>query len=206
VTSHLLAQPRAPLPPRRRIAAALAALALILSAPAGVLEGRPEHPPKAFQAYGSGKVLKPEFNDLVRHADLIVVAKVVQIGGIAHPGPSRKRPSTRKYTYWERSYAMLRVEQVVKGKTSRSTLKVAFGSDLEGDKTSYQAGKRYIVFLTRPSKYPDAFTTTHFHYGEYRINDQGNAERVGDSSEISKPPDVVLENIRKAMGPPGKSR
>ena len=35
---------------------------------------------------------------------------------------------------------------------------------------------------------------------------QGKAERVADSSEISKPAGTVIDNIRKAMGPPGKGR
>jgi hypothetical protein len=166
----------------------------------------PEHPPKISQAYGSGKVLKPEFNDLVRHADLIVVGKITKIGDISHPGPSKNRPSSKKYTYWESNYALLQVEETIKGKPPKSEVKVAFHSDLEEDKTNYQAGKKYIAFLTHPAKYPDSYTTTHFHYGEYKINDQGKAERVGDFSEISKPSGEVIENIRKAMGPQGNGR
>jgi hypothetical protein len=203
-------KPRHPFPfprrPRRARPLLLLAGACLLLLPDPGLFARPEHPPKTSQSYGSGKVLKPEFNDLVHHADIIATGKVTEVGSIPHAGPSMKRPSSRKYTYWESSYALLRVEETIKGKAPGSTVKVAFHSDLEGDKTNYQAGKKYIVFLTNPAKYPDAYTTSHFHYGEYKINEQGKAERVADDSEISKPAEVVIENIRKAMGPPGKGR
>jgi hypothetical protein len=168
--------------------------------------GMPEHPPKTNQAYGSGKVLKPEFDDLVRHADLIVTGKVIKIGSISHPGPSKNRPSSKRYTYWESSYAILEVESTIKGKTPKAALKVAFHSDLEEDKTNYRVGTKYIAFLSRPSKYPDAYTTTHFHYGEYTIDDQGRALRMADTADISKPSTVVIERIHKAMGSQGKSR
>jgi len=195
------------LPSRRRpyeaTAAALLGLSLFI-VPAGGSVLAAGRPPKPAQSYGAGKVFKPEFKDLVRHADLIVVGRVSQIGGIPHPGPSRKRPGSRKYAYWEDSYALLHIEQVVKGKAPGGTVRVAFHSDLEGDKTNYQAGKKYIAFLLRPTKYPDSYTTAHFHYGQYRINDQGKAERVADPSEISKPSSTVIESVRKAMGPPGK--
>ena len=134
------------------------------------------------------------------------MGKVVQIGGIPHAGPSKKRPSSKKYTYWEDSFAILAVEETLKGKVSGARVKVAYHSDLEGDKTRYQAGKKYIAFLTKPTKYPDAYTTAHFHFGEYLINDQGKAERVADTSEISKPAEVVIERIRKALPPPGKGK
>ena len=39
-----------------------------------------------------------------------------------------------------------------------------------------------------------------YSFGEYRINDQGKAERVNDPSEISKPVPVLVDNIHKAMG------
>jgi hypothetical protein len=194
------------IPSRRRheaIAAALLGLAFVLTAAGGpvVAAGRP---PRPAQSYGAGKVFKPEFKDLVSHADLIVVGRVSQIGGIPHPGPSRQRPGSRKYAYWEDSFALLQIEQVVKGKAPGRSVRVAFHSDLEGDKTNYQAGKRYIAFLLRPTKYPDSYTTAHFHYGEYRINDQGKAERVADPSEISKPSSTVIDSVRKAMGSAGK--
>ena len=193
-------------PDRPRSVALWVLVALLGSAAGAPLAAKPESPPRSSPFYGSGKVLKPKFEDLVRRADLIVVGKVIQIGGIAHAGPSKHRPGSRKYTYWEDSYALLRVEEIVKGKAEKSTVKVAFHSDLEGDRTSYQAGKKYIVFLLKPSKYPDAYTTAHFHYGQYRINDEGKAEKVADPSEISKPAGTVIDNIRKAMGPPGKGR
>lgn len=193
--------------PRPRAVLLLVLASLLLAPTGGRLTARPEKPPKSSQSYGSGKVFKPEFKDLVRHADLIVVGRVVQIGGIPHAGPSRNRASSKKYTYWEDSFAMLEVEETLKGKKVKGArVKVAYHSDLEGDKTRYQAGKKYIAFLTRPTKYPDAYTTAHFHYGEYLINDQGKAERVADSSEISKPAEVVIENIRKALPPPGKGK
>jgi hypothetical protein len=192
--------------PRSRRAALIALACLLLSPAGGGPAGMPEHPPKSSQAYGSGKILKPEFDDLVKHADLIVLGKITQIGAISHPGPSKSRPASRKYTYWESSFALLNVEETIKGKAPKSTLKVAFHSDLEDDKTNYQTGKKYIAFLSIPTKYPDSYTTTHFHYGEYKINDQGKAERVGDFSEISKPAEVLIENIRKSLGPPGKGR
>ena len=198
--------PRIPVRPRRRRAALVALIALLWAAPGGPAGSAPEQPPKSAQSVGSGMVLKPKFEDLVRHADLIVTGKVIEIGGIPHPGPSKQRPSSRKYTYWEDSYAVLQVEETIKGRAGKPTLKVAFHSDLEGDRTDYQAGKKYIAFLLKPSKYPGIYTTAHFHYGEYRINDQGKAERVADPSEISKPAAVVIENIRKAMGQPGKGR
>lgn len=197
---------RLSLRPLSRSAALLALAALIGAASGGPAGSAPEQPPKAAQSVGSGTVLKPKFEDLVRHADLIVTAKVIEIGGIPHPGPSKQRPSSKKYTYWEDSYAVLQVEETIKGAAGKSTVKVAFHSDLEGDRTNYQAGKKYIAFLLKPTKYPGIYTTAHFHYGEYRINDQGKAERVADTSEISKPADVVIENIRKAMGLPGKGR
>lgn len=181
-------------------------VALLGSAAGPPLVARPESPSRTSPTYGSGNVLKPKFEDLVARADLILVGKVTQIGGIPHAGPSKQRPASRKYTYWEDSYALLQVEEIIKGKAPRPTVKVAFHSDLEGDRTRYQAGKKYIVFLLKPSKYPDAYTTAHFHYGQYRINDAGKAERVADSSEISKPAGTVIDNIRKAMGPPGKGR
>ncbi|HEV8336343.1 MAG TPA: hypothetical protein VGR67_08020 [Candidatus Polarisedimenticolia bacterium] len=196
------------IPSRRRpyetITAALLGLcSFLVTAAAGpaLAAGRP---PKPAQSYGAGKVFKPEFKDLVRHADLIVVGRVSQIGGIPHPGPSRQRPGSRKYAYWEDSYALLEIEQVVKGKAPGRTVRVAFHSDLEGDKTNYQAGKKYIAFLLRPTKYPDSYTTAHFHYGQYRINDQGKAERVADPSEISKPSSTVIDSVRQAMGSAGK--
>lgn len=184
-------------------AAALLVSWLIVPAAGGsvLAAGRP---PRPSQSYGEGKVFKPEFKDLVHHADLIVVGRVSQIGGIPHPGPSRKRPGSRKYAYWEDSFALLQIEQVVKGKAPGGTVRVAFHSDLEGDKTNYQAGKKYIAFLLRPTKYPDSYTTAHFHFGQYRINDQGKAERVADPSEISKPTSTVIDSVRKAMGTPGK--
>ncbi len=182
-------------------------VALLGSAAPAPVAAKPERPPRTSSStYGSGKVLKPQFEDLVRRADIILVGKVIQIGGIPHAGPSKRRPASRKYTYWEDSYALLEVEEILKGKAQKSTVKVAFHSDLEGDLTRYQAGKRYIAFLLKPSKYPDAYTTAHFHYGQYRINNEGKAERVADPSEISKPVGTVIENIRKAMGPPGKGR
>lgn len=192
--------------PRPRGAALLVLASLLLAPAGGRLAARPERPPKSTQSYGSGKVFKPEFNDLVRHADVIVVGKVVQIGGIPHAGPSKNRASSKKYTYWEDSFAMLEVEETLKGKIKGARVKVAYHSDLEGDKTRYQSGKKYIAFLTRPSKYPDAYTTAHFHFGEYLINERGKAERVADSSEISKPAEVVIENVRKALAPHGKDK
>ncbi|MCI0657755.1 MAG: hypothetical protein L0170_11880 [Acidobacteria bacterium] len=156
-------------------------------------------------SYGAGKVAKPEFKDLVRRADLIVMGKVVEIGPIAHSGPSRKRPKSKQYTYWESSFAVIRIEQTLKGKANGAKVKIAYKSDLEGDFTSYQAGKSYVVFLSNPRKFPDAYTTTAFHYGEYRINDKGRAERVHDASEMSKPLPVLYDNIRKALGKPGTS-
>ena len=86
-----------------------------------------------------------------------------------------------------------------------SRVKIAWKSDLEGDFTHYQAGKSYIVFLLSPKKFPDAYTTAAYHYGEYRINDQGRAERVHDPSEMSKPVPVLLDNIRKVLGKPAAS-
>ena len=201
-----LPSPRSAARPLSRGTALLALAVLLHAASVGPAGSAPEQPPKSAQSYGSGNVLKPKFEDLVRRADLIVTGKVIEIGGIPHPGPSKQRPSSRKYTYWEDRYAVLQVEETIKGRAGKPTLKVAFHSDLEGDRTDYQAGKKYIAFLLKPSKYPGIYTTAHFHYGEYRINDQGKAERVADTSEISKPADVVIENIRKAMGPPGKGR
>ncbi len=201
-----LASPRCALRSARRGAVLCFLASLVLAATPGGTAVASERPPKASQAYGSGKVLKPDFDQLVRDANLIVLGKVTQIGGISHPGPSKNRPSSRKYTYWEVSYALIQVEETIKGKAPHSQLKVAFHSDLEGDKTNYQAGKKYIAFLLNPGKYPDAYTTAHFHFGEYRINEEGKAERVADPSEISKPTEVVIENIHKAMGPPGKGR
>jgi len=193
--------------PYRPRSVAIGVLVALLGSAAGApLPAKPETPPRSSTTYGSGKVLKPKFEDLVRRADLIVLGKVIQIGGIAHPGPSKNRPASRKFTYWEDSYALLQVEEIIKGKAKKSTIKVAYHSDLEGDLTRYQAGKKYIVFLSRPSKYPDAYTTAYFHYGQYKINDEGKAEKVADPSEISKPVGTVIDNIRKAMGPPGKGR
>jgi hypothetical protein len=157
-------------------------------------------PPRGALSYGAGKVAKPEFKDLVRRADLIVMGKIVEIGPIAHSGPSGKRPKSKQYTYWESSFAVIRIEETIKGKANGAKVKIAYKSDLEGDFTSYQAGKSYVVFLTNPKKFPDAYTTTAFHYGEYRINDKGRAERVHDVSEMSKPLPVLYDNIRKAMG------
>lgn len=158
------------------------------------------------QGWGEGKVFKPKFEDLVRHADLILLGRVVQVGRIGHPGPSKSRPRSKRFAFWEDRFAVLRLEDTLKGKAPRDTVKIAYHSDLEGDRTAYQAGKRYLVFLLNPSKYPDSYTTAHFHFGEYRINDQGKAERVADSSEISKPIDVVVENVRKTLGRRGRSR
>ena len=73
---------------------------------------------------------------------------------------------------------------------------------MEGDLTNYQAGKFYVVFLLNPKKFAEAYTTAAFHYGEYRINDQGKAERVNDPSEISKPVPVLIETIRKSLEKP----
>lgn len=162
--------------------------------------------PPGSQGYGSGKVLKPDFDELVRHSHLIVLGKVIRVGKIDHPGPVKGRSASRKYAYWEDRFAILEIEKTIKGNASRRTIRIAFHSDLEGDKTDYQSGRQYLTFLIRPTKYPDAYTTAHFHYGEYRINDQGKAERVADPSEISKPPGQIIENIRKAMNPPGKRR
>jgi len=162
--------------------------------------------PRASRSWGEGKIFKPSFEDLVRHADLIVLGKVVQIGGIPHTGPSRSRPGSKGYTFWEDSFAILRIERTLKGKAARATVKVAFHSDLEGDLTKYQAGKIYLAFLLRPGKYPDSYTTAHFHFGEYRINDEGKAERVADPSEISKPTSVVLARIEEVLHPPERGR
>jgi hypothetical protein len=161
-----------------------------------------EQVPRGAISYGAGKVAKPEFNDLVHRADLIVLGKIVEIGPISHPGPSGKQPKSKQYTYWESSFAVIQVEKTLKGKAGGSKVKIAYKSDLEGDFTNYQAGKSYVVFLTNPKKFPDAYTTTSFHYGEFRINDQGRAERVHDTAEISKPLPVLEDNIRKALGKP----
>lgn len=158
------------------------------------------------QGWGEGNVFKPKFEDLVRHADLILLGRVIQVGRIKQPGPSKSRPRSKRYAFWEDSFAVLRLEETLKGRAPRDTVKIAYHSDLEGDRTSYQAGKRYLVFLVNPLKYPDSYTTAHFHFGEYKINDQGKAERVADSSEMSKPIAVVVENVRKALGRPGRSR
>ena len=186
----------------RKLLPVLGLLALFAGPAAAV----PERVPRASQSYGEGKILKPDFPDLVKRADLILLGRVIRIGGIPHPGPSKGRPRSRRFTFWEDSFAVLEIEQTVKGKAPGATVKVAFHSDLEGDKTNYQAGKRYVAFLLKPNKYPDAYTTAHFHYGEFRINEQGKAERVADPSEMSKPTAVILENIHKAMGPSGKKR
>ena len=164
-----------------------------------------EQVPRGAMSYGAGKVAKPEFKDLVQRADLIVQGKIVQIGPIAHSGPSGKQPKSKQYTYWESSFAVIQVEETLKGKARGAKVKIAYKSDLEGDFTTYQTGKSYVVFLTNPKKFPDAYTTTAFHYGEYRINDKGRAERVHDASEMSKPLPVLYENIRKAMGKPASS-
>ena len=162
-----------------------------------------EKAPRGAMSYGAGKVAKPEFKDLVRQADLIVRGRVVQVGGIPHSGPSKKQPRSKRYTYWESSYAVLEIEETLKGKKARGgRVKIAYKSDLEGDLTHYQAGKSYVVFLLNPKKFPDAYTTAAYHFGEFRINDQGRAERVNDASEISKPVPVLIENIRKALGKP----
>jgi hypothetical protein len=162
----------------------------------------PEHPPRGSIGYGAGKVTKPEFKDLVAGADLIVMGRIVQVGGISHTGPSGKQPRSKKYTYWESSYAVLQIEDTLKGKAPGAKVKIAYKSDLEGDLTHYQSGKSYVVFLMNPKKFPDAYTTAAYHFGEYRINDQGKAERVNDPSEISKPVPQLVENIRKALGKP----
>ena len=160
--------------------------------------------PSGAISYGAGKVAKPEFKNLVRKADLIVMGKIVQIGAIPHSGPSKKQPRSKQYTYWESSFAVLQIEETLKGKAG-AKVKIAFKSDLEGDFTNYQTGKSYVVFLTNPKKFPDAYTTTAFHYGQYKINDQGRAERVHDPSEMSKPVPVLKENIREAL-PKSSSR
>ncbi|MCI0407088.1 MAG: hypothetical protein L0191_00775 [Acidobacteria bacterium] len=164
-----------------------------------------EQVPRGALSYGAGKVAKPEFKDLVRRADLIVLGKIVEIGPISHSGPSKKQPKSKQYTYWESSFAVIQIEQTIKGKARGAKVKIAYKSDLEGDHTTYQAGKSYVVFLTNPKKFPDAYTTTAYHYGEFRINDQGRAERVHDSSEMSKPVPVLIDNIRKALGKPATS-
>ena len=166
------------------------------------LAAAPEQVPRGAIAYGAGKVVKPEFKDLVRWADLIVKGRVVEVGAIPHPGPSRNQPRSRRYTYWESSYAVLQIDESIKGKASSSKVKIAFKSDMEGDLTNYQAGKFYVVFLLNPKKFAEAYTTAAFHYGEYRINDQGKAERVNDPSEISKPVPVLIETIRKSLEKP----
>jgi len=124
----------------------------------------------------------------------------VGISPIPHAGPSRKQPKSRRYTYWESSYAILQIEETLKGRARSDKVKIAYKSDLEGDFTQYQAGKFYVVFLLNPKKFPDAYTTAAYHYGEYRINDQGKAERVHDVSEISKPVAVLIDSIRRALG------
>ena len=183
----------------------LLASALLLLAATAPLGAAPEKVPRGSVGYGAGKVAKPEFDDLVHKSDLIVVGRVLQIGGIPHPGPSRNRPRSKRYTYWEDSYAIIQVEQTLKGQAP-AKVRVAFHSDMEGDKTVYQAGKRYIAFLQRPGKYPDSFTTAGFHFGQFKINEQGKAERVNDPSEISKPVDTVVDKIRQSLRPrAGKS-
>lgn len=160
----------------------------------------PEQAPRGAIGYGAGKVVKPEFKDLVQKSDLIVRGKVLEVGGIPHAGPSGKQPRSKRYTYWESSYAVLQVEETLKGKPGGGKIKIAYKSDLEGDLTQYQAGKSYVVFLLNPRKFPDKYTTAGYHFGEYRINDTGKAERVNDPSEISKPVPVLVDNIHKAMG------
>jgi len=164
-----------------------------------------EQVPRGGISYGAGKVAKPEFKDLVRRADLIVLGKIVEIGPISHSGPSRKQPKSKQYTYWESSFAVIQIEQTIKGNARGTKVKIAYKSDLEGDFTSYQAGKSFVVFLTNPRKFPDAYTTTAFHYGEFRINDKGRAERVHDASEMSKPLPVLIDNIHLALGKPATS-
>jgi hypothetical protein len=164
-----------------------------------------EQVPRGGLSYGAGKVAKPEFNDMVRRANLIVMGKIVEIGPISHSGPSKKQPKSKQYTYWESSFAVLQIEQTIKGKAGVAKVKIAYKSDLEGDFTNYQTGKSYVVFLTNPKKFPDAYTTTAYHYGEFRINDQGRAERVHDPSEMSKPVPVLIDNIRKALGKPASA-
>lgn len=178
------------------LAAALLAAALLV----GLVFPAPEQPPRGSIGYGAGKVVKPEFKELVQTADLIVRGKVLEVGGIPHSGPSRSQPRSKKYTYWESSYAVLQIEETLKGKPGGRKIKIAYKSDLEGDLTQYQAGKSYVVFLLNPRKFPDKYTTAAYHFGEYRINDKGKAERVNDPSEISKPVPVLVDNIHKAMG------
>jgi hypothetical protein len=153
--------------------------------------------------YETGKVTKPEFKDLVHRASLIVKGRIVEIGPIPHSGPSAKQPRSKQYTYWESSFAILQIEETIKGRAPGSRVKIAYKSDLEGDFTQYQAGKSYVVFLLAPKKFPDAYTTASYHFGEYRINDQGRAERVNDPSEISKPVPVLIDNIRQVLAKPG---
>ena len=175
-------------------------LLFVLGVGGGV--ARPERVPRGSIGYGAGKVTKPELKELVAGADLIVVGRIVEVGGIPHSGPSRRQPRSKRYTYWESSYAVLKIEDTLKGKASGAKVKIAYKSDLEGDLTHYQSGKSYVVFLLNPRKFPDAYTTAAYHFGEYRINDQGKAERVNDPSEISKPVPQLVENIRKALGRP----
>ena len=160
----------------------------------------PEQVPRGSIGYGAGKVVKPDFKELVQKSDLIVRGKVVEVGGIPHAGPSGKQPRSKRYTYWESSFAVLQVEETLKGKPGGGRIKIAYKSDMEGDLTQYQAGKSYVVFLLNPKKFPDKYTTAGYHFGEYRINDNGKAERVNDPSEISKPVPVLVDNIHKAMG------
>jgi hypothetical protein len=176
--------------------------ALLLAAALGIIPvlPAPEQVPRGSMSYGAGKVVKPEFKDLVQRSDLIVRGKVLEVGGIPHSGPSKKQPRSKRYTYWESSYAVLQVEETLKGKPSGGKIKIAYKSDMEGDLTQYQAGKSYVVFLLNPKKFPDKYTTAGYHFGEYRINDKGKAERVNDPSEISKPVPVLVDNIHKAMG------
>ena len=166
----------------------------------GTVLPAPEQVPRGSIGYGAGKVTKPEFKEMVRRSDLIVRGKVLEVGGIPHSGPSGKQPRSKRYTYWESSYAVLQIEETLKGKPAGRKIKIAYKSDMEGDLTQYQAGKSYVVFLLNPKKFPDKYTTAGYHFGEYRINDQGKAERVNDPSEISKPVPVLVDNIHKAMG------
>jgi hypothetical protein len=177
-------------------------LLVLVAGMAWTMARPPERVPRGSIGYGAGKVTKPEFKDLVAAADLIVMGRIVEVGGIPHSGPSRNQPKSKKYTYWESSYAVLQIEDTLKGKAPGRKVKIAYKSDLEGDLTHYQSGKSYVVFLQNPKKFPNAYTTAAYHFGEYRINDQGKAERVNDPSEISKPVPQLVENIRKALGKP----
>jgi len=98
---------------------------------------------------------------LINEAELIIQGKVIFTGVINTPGSA-----------YPIDYALIKVEEVIQGKTQEDTLKVQFYSNLVNPEPPvYRTGEEVIAFLDKDKK-NDCYNTHALSYGLKHFTDK----------------------------------